>query len=74
MKIVVIGGGGLIGRKLVNNLRQHGHEVVTASPSSGINTITGEGLAEALVLSWRTRFVGGHGSIGLLRDIRSPPR
>src|SRR3954452_24283161 len=49
MKIVVIGGSGLIGRKLVNNLRQNGHEVVAASPSSGINTITGEGLAEALV-------------------------
>ena len=48
MKIVVIGGSGLIGKKLVNNLRQHGHEVVAASPSSGVNTITGEGLAEAL--------------------------
>lgn len=49
MKIVVIGGSGLIGKKLVNNLRQLGHEVVAASPSSGVNTITGEGLAEALV-------------------------
>jgi NAD(P)-dependent dehydrogenase (short-subunit alcohol dehydrogenase family) len=48
MKIVVIGGSGLIGKKLVNNLRQHGHEVVAASPSSGVNTITGEGLAKAL--------------------------
>jgi uncharacterized protein YbjT (DUF2867 family) len=48
MKIVVIGGSGLIGKKLVNNLRQHGHEVVAASPSSGVNTLTGEGLAEAL--------------------------
>jgi len=48
MKIVVIGGSGLIGTKLVNNLRQHGHEVVAASPSSGVNTLTGEGLAEAL--------------------------
>jgi uncharacterized protein YbjT (DUF2867 family) len=48
MKIVVIGGSGLIGTKLVNNLRQHGHEVVAASPSSGVNTITGEGLAKAL--------------------------
>jgi len=45
---VVIGGSGLIGKKLVNNLRQHGHEVVAASPSSGVNTLTGEGLAEAL--------------------------
>ena len=48
MKIVVIGGSGLIGKKLVNNLRQQGHEVVAASPSSGVNTLTGEGLAEAL--------------------------
>lgn len=48
MKIVVIGGSGLIGKKLVNNLRQHRHEVVAASPSSGVNTLTGEGLAEAL--------------------------
>jgi uncharacterized protein YbjT (DUF2867 family) len=48
MKIVVIGGSGLIGTKLVNNLRQHGHEVVAASPSSGVNTLTGEGLDEAL--------------------------
>jgi uncharacterized protein YbjT (DUF2867 family) len=48
MKIVVIGGSGLIGTKLVNNLRQQGHEVVAASPSSGVNTITGEGLVEAL--------------------------
>ena len=48
MKIVVIGGSGLIGRRLVNNLRQHGQEIVAASPSSGVNTITGEGLAKAL--------------------------
>jgi uncharacterized protein YbjT (DUF2867 family) len=48
MKIVVIGGTGLIGTKLVNNLRQRGQEVVAASPSSGVNTFTGEGLAEAL--------------------------
>src|SRR5262245_50010098 len=48
MKIVVIGGSGLIGTKLVNNLRQRGHEVLAASPSSGVNTLTGEGLAEAL--------------------------
>ncbi len=48
MKIVVIGGSGLIGTKLVRNLRQHGHEVVAASPSSGVNTLTGEGLAKAL--------------------------
>ena len=48
MKIVVIGGTGLIGTKLVNNLRQRGHEVLAASPKSGVNTFTGEGLAEAL--------------------------
>jgi len=48
MKIVVIGGSGLIGTKLVNKLGQLGHDVVAASPSSGVNTITGEGLAEAL--------------------------
>ena len=48
LKIVVIGGSGLIGLKLVNKLRQHGQEVVAASPSSGVNTITGEGLAKAL--------------------------
>src|SRR5690348_11945277 len=48
MKIVVIGGSGLIGSKVVNKLRESGHEAVAASPSSGVNTITGEGLAEAL--------------------------
>src|SRR6187397_3613784 len=48
MKIVVIGGSGLIGKKVVTNLRQQGHEVVAASPSSGVNTVTGEGLAQAL--------------------------
>jgi uncharacterized protein YbjT (DUF2867 family) len=48
MKIVVIGGSGRIGTKVVDNLRQRGHEVVAASPSAGVNTITGEGLAGAL--------------------------
>jgi hypothetical protein len=48
MKIIVIGGTGLIGSKTVAILRQGGHEVVAASPKSGINTITGEGLKEAL--------------------------
>jgi uncharacterized protein YbjT (DUF2867 family) len=48
MKIVVIGGSGLIGTKLVKRLRERGHEVVAASPNSGVNTITGEGLAQAL--------------------------
>jgi uncharacterized protein YbjT (DUF2867 family) len=48
MKIVVIGGSGLIGSKLVTKLRELGHEAVAASPNSGVNTLTGEGLAEAL--------------------------
>src|SRR3954471_440285 len=48
MKIVVIGGSGLIGSKVVNILGQRGHEVVAASPSTGVNTLTGEGLAKAL--------------------------
>src|SRR5690242_596512 len=48
MKIVVVGGTGLIGSKLVRQLREQGHEAVAAAPSSGVNTITGEGLAEAL--------------------------
>jgi uncharacterized protein YbjT (DUF2867 family) len=48
MKIVVIGGTGLIGSKTVAILRQRGHEVVAASPQSGVNTITGEGLSEAM--------------------------
>jgi uncharacterized protein YbjT (DUF2867 family) len=48
MKIVVIGGTGLIGSKTVAILRQGGHEVLAASPNSGVNTITGEGLNEAL--------------------------
>ena len=48
MKIVVIGGTGLIGSKVVSKLRGLGHEVIAASPAGGINTITGEGLAEAL--------------------------
>ena len=48
MKIVVIGGSGLIGSKLVTKLREQGHEAIAASPKSGVNTLTGEGLAEAL--------------------------
>src|ERR1051326_1760206 len=48
MKIVVIGGTGLIGSKLVQKLRDRGQEVVAASPSSGVNSVTGEGLADAL--------------------------
>jgi uncharacterized protein YbjT (DUF2867 family) len=48
MKIVVIGGTGLIGSKLVNKLREQGHEAVPAAPNTGVNTLTGEGLAEVL--------------------------
>jgi uncharacterized protein YbjT (DUF2867 family) len=48
MKIVVIGGSGLIGSKLVNKLGEHGHEPIAASPDSGVNTLTGEGLDEAV--------------------------
>jgi uncharacterized protein YbjT (DUF2867 family) len=48
MKIVVIGGSGLIGSKLVNKLHEQGHEAVATSPKSGVNTLTGEGLDEVL--------------------------
>src|SRR5713101_2061254 len=48
MKLVIIGGTGLIGSKLVTKLREHGHEAVPASPDTGVNTLTGEGLAQAL--------------------------
>src|SRR5678815_5528513 len=55
MKIVVIGGTGLIGTKLVNILRKRDHEALAASPASGVNTITGEGLAHAP--SWEDKAV-----------------
>ena len=48
MKVVIIGGTGLIGRKLGSKLQSRGHHVVVASPSTGVNTLTGEGLNEAL--------------------------
>src|SRR5215510_10272574 len=48
MKIVVIGGSGLIGKKLIPLLRERGHEAIAASPSSGVNALTGEGLADVL--------------------------
>jgi uncharacterized protein YbjT (DUF2867 family) len=48
MKVVVIGGTGLIGSKLVGKLNEHGHEAVPAAPNTGVNTLTGEGLAEVL--------------------------
>jgi uncharacterized protein YbjT (DUF2867 family) len=49
MKIVVIGGTGLIGTRLVRQLKELGHEALAASPNTGVNTLTGEGLAEALI-------------------------
>jgi uncharacterized protein YbjT (DUF2867 family) len=49
MKVVVIGGTGLIGSKLVTTLRTHGHEAVASSPRTGVDTLTGEGLDEVLV-------------------------
>ena len=48
MKLVIVGGTGLIGSKLVTNLREQGHEAVPASPDTGVNSLTGEGLAEVL--------------------------
>ena len=75
MKTVVIGGSGLIGSKLVNTLRKHGHEVVAASPNSGVNSLSGEGLAEALkgasvVVDVTTPpLLRGRGLAGVLRDI-----
>jgi uncharacterized protein YbjT (DUF2867 family) len=48
MKVVVIGGTGLIGSKLVNRLREHAQEAIPAAPNTGVNTLTGEGLAEVL--------------------------
>src|SRR5881397_3626582 len=48
MKVVVVGGTGLIGSQVVTKLNEHGHEAVSAAPSTGVNTLTGEGLAEVL--------------------------
>ena len=48
MKIVIIGGSGLIGKKLARRLLAQGHEVIAASPSTGVNTVTGEGLNKVL--------------------------
>jgi hypothetical protein len=79
MKIVVIGGTGLIGSKTVAILRQSGHEVVAASPSSGVNSITGEGLKEAMAgaqvvidLANSPSFEE-RGGAGILRDLRPQP-
>ena len=48
MKVVVIGGTGLIGSKVVTKLNEHGHQAIAASPDTGVNTLTGEGLTETL--------------------------
>src|SRR5262245_267006 len=48
MKLVIIGGTGLIGSKLVSKLTEHGHQALAASPDTGVNTLTGQGLADAL--------------------------
>lgn len=58
MKIVVIGGSGLIGTKLVHQLCQLGHEVVSASPTSGVNTITGEGRKYSAIPSYPSEKMG----------------
>jgi uncharacterized protein YbjT (DUF2867 family) len=62
MKLVIIGGSGLIGSKLVANLREHGHEAVPASPDTGVNTLTGQGLAEVL-----------QGSVSVVVDVSNSP-
>ena len=49
MKIVVIGGTGLIGSKVVEKLKRKGHDAIAAAPNTGVNTITGEGLADVLL-------------------------
>ena len=75
MKIVVIGGTGRIGSKVAERLCHHGHEPVAASPNTGVNTITGEGVAEALAGRGRRRrrrelaVVRGRGRPGVLLDV-----
>ena len=79
MKIVLIGGSGLIGRQTAPRLRALGHEVLSASPSSGVNTITGEGLADALagaevvVDVSNCAVLGRPGRPRLLRDLQPQP-
>jgi uncharacterized protein YbjT (DUF2867 family) len=79
MKIVVIGGSGLIGSKLVTKLRERGHETVAASPASGVNTLTGQGLAAALegasvvVRRVERPLLRRRGSAGVLPDIDPQP-
>ena len=79
MKIVVIGGTGLIGSKTVERLRKKGHEVLAASPNGGVNTITGEGLGGGSRRSagchrpGEFALVRGQGRSGVLRDLRPKP-
>ena len=79
MKIVVIGGTGLIGSKLVTKLGEHGHEAVAGSPNTGVNTLTGEGLAEVLDGRRGRRrrvelaLVRGRGGAGVLPDVDPQP-
>src|SRR5271157_3903327 len=79
MKIVVIGGTGLIGSKTVAILRQGGHEVIAAAPESGVNSITGEGLKETLAAAQvvidlaNSPFIRRQGGAGILRDLRAQP-
>ncbi len=80
MKIVVIGGSGLIGSKLVTKLRERGHETLAASPASGVNTLTGQGLAAALegasvVTDVSDSPLRRRGGAGVFRDVDpQPPR
>jgi nucleoside-diphosphate-sugar epimerase len=68
MKIVVIGGSGLIGSKLVRKLCDHGHEVVPVSPDSGVNTVSGEGPADAMACDAVLQVRVEHGGRSSLRD------
>ena len=60
MRIVVIGGTGLIGSRVVARLAEHGHEAIAASPDSGVNTVTGQGLVEVLARQNGPTVVAGH--------------
>ena len=76
MKLVIIGGTGLIGSKLVTKLIERGHEAVAAAPNTGVNTLTGEGLAEAIKArrsssTSRTPVVRGRGGHGVLHHVHT---
>ena len=72
MKIVVIGGTGLIGSKLVQRLRDRGHDVLAAAPNTGVNTITREGLAEAVDDRVRRHHVVDGGRVPLVPHLFEP--